>query len=325
MTVRENLEFPLKLAKIDKEERRRARRQRGRGASSSTSCSTGSRRISRRAAPTGGDGPRDRAGAGRVPARRAALEPRRRVAGPDARSSSTSFQDRLSTTTVYVTHDQTEAMTLGDRVAVLREGVHPAGGPAQGALPRPGEHVRGRVHWLAGDELLPGRGRRRPVELPMGEYGRPTSCKDATGSVIAGIRPEHFEDVAPSGGPRRTAACRSAPRSTCSNGSAPSCSRTSRCRRTGTRRRRPPPTKWRGSSATPACAKSTRRSRRADRSRVGDLRGDEVELWLDTSRVHYFDAETGENLAPLDDRGPSARRRSATARPANGRASGSHT
>src|SRR5439155_11841575 len=33
------------------------------------------------------------------------------------------LQNRLKTTTVYVTHDQTEAMTLGDRVAVLRKGV----------------------------------------------------------------------------------------------------------------------------------------------------------------------------------------------------------
>ena len=33
------------------------------------------------------------------------------------------IQRRLRTTTVYVTHDQTEAMTLGDRLAVMRDGV----------------------------------------------------------------------------------------------------------------------------------------------------------------------------------------------------------
>ena len=33
------------------------------------------------------------------------------------------IQQRLGTTTVYVTHDQTEAMTLGDRVAVMRGGI----------------------------------------------------------------------------------------------------------------------------------------------------------------------------------------------------------
>lgn len=34
-----------------------------------------------------------------------------------------SLQREFGTTTVYVTHDQTEAMTMGDRVAVLRDGV----------------------------------------------------------------------------------------------------------------------------------------------------------------------------------------------------------
>ena len=37
------------------------------------------------------------------------------------------IQQRVGTTTVYVTHDQTEAMTLGDRVAVMRGGHDPAG------------------------------------------------------------------------------------------------------------------------------------------------------------------------------------------------------
>ena len=44
------------------------------------------------------------------------------------------LQKRLGTTTVYVTHDQVEAMTLGDRVAVMRAGDDPAGRPAAGAL-----------------------------------------------------------------------------------------------------------------------------------------------------------------------------------------------
>lgn len=39
------------------------------------------------------------------------------------RSELASLQQRLSTTTVYVTHDQVEAMTMGDRVAVLKDGV----------------------------------------------------------------------------------------------------------------------------------------------------------------------------------------------------------
>ena len=44
------------------------------------------------------------------------------------------------------------------------------------------------------------------------------------------------------------------------------------------------------------CGRSTRRSPSHGSTRSAISEGDEVELWLDTSRVHYFDAETGENL-----------------------------
>ena len=66
------------------------------------------------------------------------------------------LQQRLGTTTIYVTHDQTEALTLGDRVAVMRSGVHAAGGRADGALQPAREPVRGRLHRVAGDELHAG-------------------------------------------------------------------------------------------------------------------------------------------------------------------------
>ena len=71
------------------------------------------------------------------------------------------IQQRLGTTTVYVTHDQTEAMTLGDRVAVMRAGVLQQVGHAGGALRPPGQPVRGRLHRLAGDELHARRARGR--------------------------------------------------------------------------------------------------------------------------------------------------------------------
>ena len=70
------------------------------------------------------------------------------------------IQQRLGTTTVYVTHDQTEAMTLGDRVAVMRAGMLQQVGSADGALQPPGQPVRGRLHRLAGDELHAGDGAR---------------------------------------------------------------------------------------------------------------------------------------------------------------------
>ena len=55
----------------------------------------------------------------------------------------------VKTTTVYVTHDQVEAMTLADRVVVMNHGVHRAGRPAAGAVPQPGDPLRRRLHRLA--------------------------------------------------------------------------------------------------------------------------------------------------------------------------------
>ena len=79
------------------------------------------------------------------------------------RASLNQLHERLGVTTVYVTHDQVEAMTLGDRVCVLRDGqlqqVDTPQRPVRGA----GQPVRGRVHRLAGDELRhrgAGQGRR---------------------------------------------------------------------------------------------------------------------------------------------------------------------
>ncbi|AFM17044.1 carbohydrate ABC transporter ATP-binding protein, CUT1 family [Mycolicibacterium chubuense NBB4] len=108
------------------------------------------------------------------------------------------LQRRLSVTTVYVTHDQTEAMTLGDRVAVLKKGVL-----QQVASPRelydqpvnlfvagfigspPMNFVPARVH---GDELeLPF------VTIPMRDEWR--GAVEDGNLYIAGIRPGAFEDA----------------------------------------------------------------------------------------------------------------------------------
>ena len=66
------------------------------------------------------------------------------------------LQRSLGVTTIYVTHDQTEAMTLGSRVAVLRHGVLQQVAAPQELYAAAGQPVRGRVHRLARDE--PGRG-----------------------------------------------------------------------------------------------------------------------------------------------------------------------
>jgi multiple sugar transport system ATP-binding protein len=109
------------------------------------------------------------------------------------------LQRRLGITTVYVTHDQTEAMTLGDRVAVLKRGVL-----QQLATPR--ELYTNPVNlFVAGFigsppmNFLPATVEGNQVKLPFGSV---TIAEDKArkaqgkGLLMAGIRPEHFEDAA---------------------------------------------------------------------------------------------------------------------------------
>ena len=77
------------------------------------------------------------------------------------RAEIAALQSRLGTTTVYVTHDQVEAMTLGHRVAVLRRRPAAAVRHAAGALRAAGERVRRGLHRLAGDEHLQASVRER--------------------------------------------------------------------------------------------------------------------------------------------------------------------
>ena len=75
------------------------------------------------------------------------------------------LHQRLGTTIVYVTHDQIEAMTMADKIVVMRDGrVEQVGAPAR-SLRQPLQHLRRRVHRLAGDELPQGQG-RQPGHLP---------------------------------------------------------------------------------------------------------------------------------------------------------------
>ena len=76
------------------------------------------------------------------------------------------LQRDLGVTTVYVTHDQVEAMTMGDRVAVLKDGYLQQVDTPQNLYDAPGQRVRRRVHRLAVDEPVRGRAdaRRRPAD-----------------------------------------------------------------------------------------------------------------------------------------------------------------
>ena len=96
------------------------------------------------------------------------------------------LQQRLGTTTIYVTHDQTEALTLGDRVAVMRSGVLQQVGQPMELYNQPGEPVRGGIHRVAGHELHAGERRRRHREAARSATsGCPTSCTTACATPTA--------------------------------------------------------------------------------------------------------------------------------------------
>jgi len=122
MTVAENIGFHLKLARMPKDERERRVRE-----AAATLDLT--EYLDRRPAKLSG-GQRQRVAMGRAIVREPSvflmdeplsnLDAKLRV---QTRTQIAALQRRLGTTTLYVTHDQIEAMTMGDRVAVLRDGV----------------------------------------------------------------------------------------------------------------------------------------------------------------------------------------------------------
>jgi multiple sugar transport system ATP-binding protein len=112
------------------------------------------------------------------------------------------IQRRLHTTTVYVTHDQTEAMTLGHRVAVMLRGVlQQVGSPMELYNNPAGLFVAGFIG-SPGMNFLPATLDAGVAHLPLGDVTLPKEVRERLGRqdpgrpVIAGIRPENFEDAA---------------------------------------------------------------------------------------------------------------------------------
>ena len=90
------------------------------------------------------------------------------------------LHQRLKTTTIYVTHDQEEAMTLGDRIVCMKDGLIQQADTPLNTYNFPGQPVRGRVHRHAADELLR-RGTIKPGRRPAGlSFEEGTAGKNAT-------------------------------------------------------------------------------------------------------------------------------------------------
>jgi multiple sugar transport system ATP-binding protein len=198
MTVEQNLGFGLRLRKTPKEEQRRRVQD--------VAKILGLDKLMQRKPSELSGGQRQRVAMGRAMVREpqaflmdeplSNLDAKLRV---QMRAELARLHDRLGTTTVFVTHDQVEAMTLGHRVAVLRDGVlqqvdgphqlyeHPANLFVAAFIGSPPMN-------LVEASVQAGRISFGGIELPLGDAARLSGYEGQT--VILGIRPSDMEDAA---------------------------------------------------------------------------------------------------------------------------------
>jgi multiple sugar transport system ATP-binding protein len=197
MTVRENMGFALSLAGVDKAEIDRKVEE-----AAETLDLT--KHLDRKPANLSG-GQRQRVAMGRAIVRDpkvflmdeplSNLDAKLRV---QMRTEVARLQSDLETTMIYVTHDQTEAMTLGDRVAVMRAGVLQQVGSPEELYTKPKNLFVAGFIGSPAMNFMPAEVADGKIKLPLGEID-PSHIEGLElpreGKVVAGIRPENFEDA----------------------------------------------------------------------------------------------------------------------------------
>src|SRR3954452_2810118 len=120
----------------------------------------------------------------------------------EMRAAVSRLQQRLETTTVYVTHDQTEAMTLGDRVAVMRAGILQQVDSPRALYDDPRNIFVAGFIGSPSMNFFTGAIESDAIRTPMGAIPLHDELRrklDSHGSgsrdVIVGVRPEDFEDA----------------------------------------------------------------------------------------------------------------------------------
>jgi multiple sugar transport system ATP-binding protein len=319
MTVRDNMGFALKLRGVDKG-------QIDEKVEEAARVLDLEQHLDRRPANLSG-GQRQRVAMGRAIVRDPSaflmdeplsnLDAKLRV---QMRTEVSRIQRRLGTTTVYVTHDQTEAMTLGDRVAVMRAGeLQQVGSP----MTLYNEPVNLFVAGFIGSpamNFMPATLEGDTVKLPIGDVRLPQEVRERLGRVegknlIAGIRPEAFEDAELTGEARDRGTTFQAKIevlesmgselfahfSVASDQSIDSAELRELAEDAG-------------GGEVPMEGEEGRIVARLDpASKVCE--GDEAELWVDATRLVLFDPEDGRNLT-TDQSGPAATRGEGATEPA---------
>ncbi|MDG4666232.1 sn-glycerol-3-phosphate ABC transporter ATP-binding protein UgpC [Mycobacterium sp. 236(2023)] len=201
MTVRQNIAFPLTLAKAGKDEIAHKVEQAAKTLDLTDLLDRTPSQLS--------GGQRQRVAMGRAIVRNpkaflmdeplSNLDAKLRV---QMRTEIARLHKRLGTTTIYVTHDQTEAMTLGDRVVVMLAGsVQQIGTPDELYRSPVNLFVAGFIGSPAMN-FFPAALTEIGVRLPFGEIPLTGEVYDrlrdhrTPGDLIAGIRPEHLADAA---------------------------------------------------------------------------------------------------------------------------------
>jgi multiple sugar transport system ATP-binding protein len=220
------------------------------------------------------------------------------------------LQQRLGTTTIYVTHDQTEAMTLGDRVAVMRSGVlQQVGQPMELYNSPVNLFVAGFIGSPAMN-FMPASVQGETIKLPFGDVRIPQELGDRARQgegrqLIAGIRPEHFEDASLVGEAEgRGTKFRAKIEVLESMGSELYAHFTVASDATIESAELRELAQDAGGGEIPMEGEQGRIVARLEpASKVSQ--GEEAELWVDASRLQLFDPEDGRNLM-VDQEGPAA-------------------
>ncbi len=201
MTVRDNMGFALKIAGVPKEEIKKRVDEAARILDLEPYLERKPKALS--------GGQRQRVAMGRAIVRKpqvflmdeplSNLDAKLRV---QTRTQIASLQRELGVTTVYVTHDQTEALTMGDRIAVLNFGVLQQVGTPQEMYERPAnEFVAGFIGSPAMNlgkfKVENGVAKLGPASVPLSKATLDAMTAEDGGMITIGFRPEGLEVVEP--------------------------------------------------------------------------------------------------------------------------------